>query len=223
MEKSIKDYFDQKENIIEFKEEYSENDPHFKIISSLRPGKVLSLGCGSGREVKLLVKLGHKVTAVDIVEGMVKESKKIEPKAKYYCEDVVKFSKKNKDRREYDYILGLFTFLCYIPKNEREDLIKNLYSMLKSGGEIIFTVHYIDNNLKDFMKTLISPFLAILIKRKYEEFGDTFFNLGKRYYTLAHHFTKRQIRNLLEKYKYKMSGDEIRIYKDENLKSNKRR
>jgi SAM-dependent methyltransferase len=212
----LKDHFNQQIIVKEF-ELYTKDDIFFRIIQSLIPGKkVLSLGCGSGREVKLLVKNKHKVVAIDFAENMIKESKKIEPRAKYFCMDAIDFVKKYRKKLKFDYILGLFTLLCYLKKKDRKEFIKGLYEMLNKGGQIIFTIHYYNNNLKDLIKALIAPILALWFREKYE-LGDAYCDLSLGCYTIVHHFTKRQLKSLFKGYYYKINGTEIRIYKNEDL------
>lgn len=210
-EKNIQEYYNETDIVKGYGQEYDPSSLYARIVTSLIPGKrILSLGCGGGREVRLLVRSKGKVTAVDFAEEMIKQSKKIEPRAKYYCMDAVEFVKKNRKKTKFDYILGLFTFLCYIKKKDRKEFVKGLMEMLDKDGEAIFTVHYISNTWKDFIKFLIGPIMALYLKEEYE-FGDAYFNLSTGVYTIAHHFTKRQIRKLFRDYDCKIRRNEIRV------------
>ena len=82
---------------MEFMEkDYSLFDPSGIALKFVEKGKVLSAGCGPGREVKYLVSLGCKVTAIDHSENMIKASKKLEPKARYILGDIVNYKNKSK-------------------------------------------------------------------------------------------------------------------------------
>src|SRR3989338_4219045 len=75
--------------------------------------KVLSVGCGAGREVKYLVReLNCDVTGVDYDPEMISSSKKIEPKAEYFCEDALKFVREGK----YDYVVCLWNTVNFLKK-----------------------------------------------------------------------------------------------------------
>jgi len=208
---TIKEYYE-RENIVKgYHKDYEQTNQYYKIISALDSGsKVLSLGCGGGREVKLLTKLKHKVTAVDFSKPMIEQSKKLAPKATYFCEDAVDFAERNRNKTQFDYILGLFTFLCYIDGKKRARFVENVMSMLKPDGIAIFTVHYIDNNIRDFIKSLIAPPFALYYQGHYE-FGDTCFNLFEGKCTLAHHFTHRQIRKLFSKYNLVIKDNKVLV------------
>ncbi len=94
--------------------------------------KVLSIGCGAGREVKYLVnELNCNVTGVDYDEEMIGYSKKIEPKAEYICQDALKFIRKD----NYDYVVCLWNTINFLKKSERKKLIEVCYKNLKGGGD----------------------------------------------------------------------------------------
>ena len=67
-------------------------------MSQIKPySKVLSAGCGAGREVKYLVReLKCKVVAVDHSKRMIQLSREFEPNAKYILGDMAEFKSRNK-------------------------------------------------------------------------------------------------------------------------------
>jgi hypothetical protein len=144
---------------------------------------------------------------------MIEKSKKSEPKAKYICGDAVLFAERNKNKLKFDYILGLYGFLGYIPKKDKRRFIENLMNMLDKNGEMIFVIHYISERWQDLARALIASFLMLRLgKWKDYEFGDVFTSLGGNYYK-SHHFTKSQLRKLFRGYSYKIKGNEIYIKK----------
>ena len=125
-EMEVKELFEEQGRVKDCLVYSSEKDPNLEIINEIKsPKKVLSLGCGGGREIRELVARGQEVVAIDIAEGMIASSKKIEPKAEYYCIDAVKFARINKNKMKFDYILGLYAFLGYIDNPHRKELFKN--------------------------------------------------------------------------------------------------
>lgn len=196
------------ENTRWYTKAYQPEDKNYKIIQSLKPcSKVLCLGCGGGREVRELYRWNHKITAVDFSKNMIQQSKRIEPNADYYCMDVIDFVELFKDYKKFDYILGLFSFLNYIKKEDRKKLIEDLYSMLNPKGRIFFEVRMINDRPTDIIKTLIAPLFI-----KVKEFGDVYSGHG----TISHHYTDLQLFLLFNKYKYKRQGNIIWVDKDEH-------
>jgi len=201
--KNIKDLFNSDWQVKEYLKEYKQDDINLKIIKSLKPQtSVLSLGCGGGREVKALLEQGHEVTAVDFAPNMIEQSKSLAPQAKYLCADAIAFAK-NYDVK-FDYILGLHSFLNYIFKKDRKELIANLIGMLNPGGELIFEVRFWNERFIDSMKALLSyPFV--------EEFGDTYTRSGIGRLVLGHQYTLRQLKRLFSKYNYTLDRSIVRV------------
>jgi len=205
---SQKEFFNERDNVERY-EKYKEGDENLRIINSLKKNtSVLSLGCGGGREIKELAKRGHKVTAIDFAEKMIEQSKKIEPKATYYCVDATDFAEKNKNNKKFDYILGLYSFLNYIDKSRRRVFVKNLSSMLKKDGKIIFEIRRLDERMKDLIKSCIAPFYAIRFGESWE-FGDIYSvnPYNRKEFLKSHHFSDKQLRKIFR-------GCKIIIYKN---------
>ena len=182
---------------------YNPDDIQLNVLNNIKGKRVLSLGCGAGREVKLLVENNNNVVAVDISDVMIEKSKAIEPKGEYFCEDAVTFAEKNKDGLKFDYIIGLYSFLGYIPKQDRRRLIDNLLSMLKDNGMIIFTLPRIER-WQDIAKTMIAWFYI-----GWQEWGDVF---NKDNYW-SHHFTGKQLLKLLEGYNFTINEKMVEVWK----------
>ena len=200
--KTIKQFFDERAEAGSY-QEYKEGDRNLKIIKSLERNKaVLSLGCGAGREIRELKKITYPeyIIAIDISEKMIEKSKKIEPKIKHYCMDAVEFAEKNKTKFNFDYILGLYSFLNYIKKEDRAELIKNLHNMLNEGGEIIFELRMWNDRWQDIVKCIY-----YYLTGKAKEFGDIM-----QTHTNRHHFTKNQLKELFKNYNYEIKGNVVR-------------
>jgi len=191
-----KEFFNRERVIKDYKEWNNSNNSitNKKIIHSLNPySDVLVLGCGAGRVVKELKKFNHNITAIDIAENMIISSKQIEPRARYYCKDAVEFVRDMKNDLKFDYILGLYTFLNYINKEDIKQFINNLKKMLKPEGEIIFDVRYMGEHFKDTIKSFLSPFFCLYYNWR---FGDIYSRTPDGEITFGHLFTKNQLRRL---------------------------
>jgi SAM-dependent methyltransferase len=123
-------------------------------ISQVKPhSKVLSVGCGPGREVRHLVrKLRCQVVGIDYSENMIKLSKLNEPKAKYYKADMIKFRSNDK----FDYITCLWNVINFIPDlKSRKEFIKNCYHNLRKGGYLIITTGYRTAHWRTFLSQIL--------------------------------------------------------------------
>ena len=211
-----KEWFNRKKEREEYLREYDENDCNFKTLKTLKRNKtILSLGCGGGREVKFLCSIGSKVTAIDFADKMIEQSKKIEPNAEYICQDVIDYARKEKRKRKYDYIIGMYNFLCGIEHKERQEFINNLLTILKEDGELILSFRYINMGLKEYLRLFITPFFCLFMGREYH-FGDVVYNLSIGRYNFAHYFTKPEIKKLFRGSFFKIEGTVIRAKNREN-------
>lgn len=135
--------------------DYEDTDPDRLALGLIKPKtRVLSCGCGPGREVKFLVqKLKCKVTAIDHSEKMISESKKIEPKAQYIKGSIVNFLFKEK----FDYILCLYNTINYLPNFLfRRKFIENSYKNLKKKGKLIIITKHKFSHPGAFLRSLLS-------------------------------------------------------------------
>ncbi len=99
-------------------------------------GDILEVGCGIGNFTKSLTKHGE-VWAIDIDDGYVKQTKKrVEGKAIVGFGDIEKGRFFFKDKK-FDTIVCL-NVLEHIDKDEQA--LKNLYKLLKNGGNLILII-----------------------------------------------------------------------------------
>jgi len=204
MEKEVlKKYFNEEVGFKRVKYDYDVNykayPELFEALNSIKNKNVLSLGCGTGREIKFLVKNKNKVVGVDFAENVIKSSKKIEPNAKYYCMDAVGYL----DNQKYDYILGLNGFFNYITtKEKRKRLAENMKQMLKENGEIRIGLNLI--NLKDKFKLIVTPIIALILGEYSDySFGDIYYRKPndegeKVYFVKTHLYTKKELKRLFK-------------------------
>jgi len=117
---------------------YDELSPHIIAMRLIKPGsRVLSAGCGIGREVEFLDKeLKCKVIAIDNDEKYLRESKKRNPKVVHKLANMSEYSEKE----SYDYVVCLWNTINYSIKLEKKKkFIKRAYENLKPGGKLIIT------------------------------------------------------------------------------------
>lgn len=113
-----------------------------KIILSDGDCRLLEVGCGSGIYIKRACDRNPKLTAIGLelqktVADFARENTNI-----WQIEDRVTI--KHIDVRQYKAdeqfdIITFFNLIYYFPENERTNLLRNLGSLLKNGGQLILT------------------------------------------------------------------------------------
>jgi len=117
------------------RKDYNDLDINRLAIGLVKPNsKVLSVGCGAGREVKYLRSIGCDITAVDKNKEFISSSMKIEFNAKYIHGNVLDINLKDR----FDYIIILYnTINAFDSKDKRKKLIERCNDWCNKGGKII--------------------------------------------------------------------------------------
>ena len=103
----------------------------FKIFHKLLPsGKIIEIGCGGGRDAKLILQSGYKYLGTDISEGMVTEARNNNPSGKFEVKSVY----------DFDYPKNIFdgfwasTSLLHIPKSKIKEALSNIHRVVRDKG-----------------------------------------------------------------------------------------
>lgn len=142
------EYKEAAKNIGLWKSERYVIDKYLKSSS----GKILDMGCGSGRITFGLVRLGYRnIVGIDFSQKMIEAAKtiaSIEEKKIFKvgnCLDIKYPS------NYFDYVIFSFNGLMQIPKQEqRLKALTELYRVLKEKGILFFTTHDRAFDLEDF-------------------------------------------------------------------------
>lgn len=106
--------------------------------------KVLEVGCAIGAFSKILSENGYKVTATDISDFILEKARKQNNKVKFKILDIEKRVLKS---QQYDYV---FAFEVLEHLKSPKTALKNINSLLKSGGTFVFSTPFLSNQtLKD--------------------------------------------------------------------------
>lgn len=99
-------------------------------------GKVLDLGCGSGRDTAIFVNQDYKVTAIDLSSKLLDIAKANEPKAKYLEMDMRKLEFNNEF---FDGIWAIASLL-HLPKKDIPLCLNECNRVLKKQGTIFVAI-----------------------------------------------------------------------------------
>ena len=111
-----------------------------------KSGSLLDLGCGNGRDSIYLYKLGLNVTAVDASDFVIKmlQEKYNDGNICFICDDFVCSSMIYTG--QYDYCYSRFS-LHAINEEQEDQVIANVYRVLKPGGKFFVEVRSINDDL----------------------------------------------------------------------------
>lgn len=125
-----------------------EQDAEFvdSILKKYQIKEFLELGCGSGHLAQLLVKMGYKMTGVDLHEEMLQIARKRMPEVEFIQQDI----RKLKFDRKYDAIIAMGRMYTYMTTNDDvEQSIGSIANCLNPDGIFLFdnfsAPHFVKN------------------------------------------------------------------------------
>lgn len=101
-----------------------------KFTGFLPTGKILDLGCGSGRDISQLLKYGYKCTGVDASEELIKLAKAKNPEAEFF---VSSFYDLRLFEKSFDGLWAAHSLL-HIPKQNISGILNKIKTFLKPGA-----------------------------------------------------------------------------------------
>lgn len=109
-----------------------------ELIGDASGKQILELGSGSGYWLNLLSDRGANCTGVEISENQIELARKSNPgNIKYIQGDITTLQNLELPKDSYDVIFLIYVLLEMPDKTKLESIVKNSYSFLKKGGELI--------------------------------------------------------------------------------------
>ena len=115
----------------DFKFVHKYGEDVIELLQSPKGSRILDLGCGNGKLTIKLKEKGYNVTGIDDSEAMLNIAR-----ANY---NNIEFKKDNVLTFKYEAFDGIFSnaVLHWIDKEKQSDLLKNIASNIKTGGEFV--------------------------------------------------------------------------------------
>lgn len=161
-------------------------------------GKILDLGCGNGRLIKILQESQKKYEylGIDFSERLLAKARQQFPDHVFQVADMTKLDLPD---QSFDVVCLVASFHHLKTKVERQKLLDDIYHWLKPGGILFMTNWHLwqPKYRKYFFQNL----------RDKKSWNDCFIpyklpNSQKFYWRFYHHFTKNELTDLLKKSKF---------------------
>ncbi|WP_321418850.1 class I SAM-dependent methyltransferase [uncultured Desulfobacter sp.] len=138
---STLDYYNQNALKVALRYEFADvTQLHNFLLSGLKPGgRLLELGCGSGRDAAFMIRQGFKVLATDGCASMVEQVKRQHPELTEHVEHLQLPDGLSNELGTYDgiYAVAVLMHLC-VPNIEKTLL--GVTSLLAPQGRFVFSV-----------------------------------------------------------------------------------
>lgn len=130
LEETRKTYNEQADAFEQTRKPFAQTDSLKKFVNRLDEKKVLEIGCGPGRDARILVDLGCTVTGIDFSKAFIKKATAVVPEATFLEMDMreLAFPKESFDG------VWASASLLHMQKTDIASVISNIYSVLKPGG-----------------------------------------------------------------------------------------
>ena len=132
------------DNLSETYNSLSTEDVHSHILNQInkKNGKILDIGCGSGRDAFYFAEKGYKVIGIEPAEKLLEKAKENhEHKNITYINDKLPELENVKSKSKFDYILMSAVWM-HIPSEQRKEAMNKLTSLLKPKGKMFISLRF---------------------------------------------------------------------------------
>ena len=156
---------------------YIEKPAILKLLGDIRNKKILCAGCGDGEEAHMFYQQGAYVVGFDISDELINIAKSKYPNILFYVGDSESFS----TNETFDIVYAGFV-VHYLPSYTK--FLSNTCSLLKNGGEVVFSVvHPIKRSFDVFKSN----------GRKYKILGTSKLEDGSKQETYGDYLNPREV------------------------------
>ncbi len=153
-----------------------EQDAQFvdSIFKKYQINELLELGCGSGHLAQLLIKMGYKITGVDLYDEMLHIARRRLHEVEFIQQDIrkLKFDKK------FDAIIAMGRMFTYMTTNKDvEQSIGTIADCLNPGGIFLFDNFSAPHFIKNFKENQEKIHEVDLGYRKIKRISNNTWNL----------------------------------------------
>lgn len=175
--------------------------PLLAMLNNVKMGsRILDVGCGNGRILKVLSAREVKYVGLDQSENLIKICRDKYPEYKFAVGDILNLGELPDYGFDYVFCVAV---LHHLPGNDlRWQALRQLKNKIKAGGRIILTVWNMWPQ-KKYRRMLLKSALLKIFGRNKTDFGDIFFDwkalnsrMSRRYY---HAFTGRGLKKIAKK------------------------
>lgn len=173
---------------------YRQQQEEIIISQYIKKGKILDLGCGTGKTIPFLKKFSHNVIGIDISKQMLRQAKTHD--VKLYCTESTNLPLKDKS---IDTIISLYGPLQHT--NNPKVVLTEIKRVLKENGIIILSLE----NRKGFL-----PFMRRLFKGEYGKirtlklYKKKKVNFKKNIGVTLYYYTPKELYQLFKESKLKI-------------------
>jgi len=167
------------------------------VIPHIKEGfKLLDLGCGNGRLIKILEesKKKYDYLGIDFSDKFIAHAKSKHPDYNFEVNDMTKIDYSD---NSFDMIFMIASFHHLDSRKERLELLRKINRCLKPGGYLFMT----NWNLlqKKYLKYIFKNFFK---KKAWNDFyipWQTYSKSEKKFFRYYHSFTEKELEGLLKK------------------------
>jgi len=121
-----------------------------RIFRKYNVKEILDVGCGTANHIIYLSKKGYRCYGLDASEQMlniaIAKSRRENVKIKFFKGDIRTFIL----RKKFDAIISLYVLSYMLTNDELKKVLKNIYTMLKTDGLLIFNVINAEANFPEY-------------------------------------------------------------------------
>jgi len=114
-------------------------------ITGLGDRKILEVGCGSGGELRNLLRLGARpgnLHGIDLLPERIEQAKAISPNMVFHCGDA---SALPFESRSFDLVFQFTVFTSVLSGSMKRDIAREMVRVLKDDGIIVWYDYHVDN------------------------------------------------------------------------------